>query len=208
MNSRNPDRPDRAVLRRTGLRLRRGGRAHNVCDRFGEPCYDEVEMTVGLRSVCACCCLAVMAAGCAERPPAAPQDAREKTQQSRSAEMPPDPRVLLTGNLLRGIDTALLLYATDQGGVFPAGRGPQVLERLTRKTKDEFGIESGPWLDDHTDAWGRPFNYEWPTAKTPRAKKPAVWSSGPNGKNEDGRGDDIANWNGAKGEPGPTTGPR
>ena len=55
----------------------------------------------------------------------------------------------------------------------------------------------GPYFDDRSeipmDPWGNPYNYEYPTNRTPDGK-PAIWSNGPDGKNDNGEGDDITNY--------------
>jgi hypothetical protein len=140
----------------------------------------------------------VFAAGCGGDPvapsktEAANADAASDESAGRDKSTPDDVAVQKTRNLLAGIETTLILFETYEGE-FPTGAGTDVLERLTGIVTDEFGIESGPWLDGHTDGWGNPFNYEYPTKKF-RKEKPAVWSNGPNGVNEQGGGDDVANW--------------
>lgn len=44
------------------------------------------------------------------------------------------------------------------------------------------------------DPWGRDVFYEYPNTKA-SIDKPAIWSAGKNGQNENGGGDDIASWN-------------
>ena len=46
---------------------------------------------------------------------------------------------------------------------------------------------------DLEDPWNNPFKYEWPTTKGD-GKKPAIWSMGPDGEDNQGGGDDIVNW--------------
>ncbi|MBQ8363250.1 MAG: type II secretion system protein GspG [Thermoguttaceae bacterium] len=46
---------------------------------------------------------------------------------------------------------------------------------------------------DLEDPWNNPFKYEWPTTKGD-GKKPAIWSMGPDGEDNNGDGDDIINW--------------
>ena len=43
----------------------------------------------------------------------------------------------------------------------------------------------------HVDAWGQPFNFEYPTQKT-KTGKPAIWSNGPD--KTSGTADDIQSW--------------
>ena len=49
--------------------------------------------------------------------------------------------------------------------------------------------------EEPNDAWGEMLYYEFPNTKGGNSDKPAIWSSGANRQNEDGGGDDIANWN-------------
>ena len=77
----------------------------------------------------------------------------------------------------------------------------EALELLPRSSKrkrcqdiDNDGVPEGPWLENYKDAWDNPINYEWPNTKVQNAIKPAVWSNGPNGQNDNGASDDIVNW--------------
>jgi general secretion pathway protein G len=94
---------------------------------------------------------------------------------------------------LKGIENGVLMSSLERGG-FLEGQGTQVLRRLAHPPKDEFGDIEPAWLEGHTDPWGRPYNYEWPNRRVKHATKPAIWSNGPNGVNENGDGDDIRNW--------------
>jgi general secretion pathway protein G len=45
------------------------------------------------------------------------------------------------------------------------------------------------------DAWGEPLYYQYPNDKaTSAVDKPAIWSAGPDRKNDNGSNDDINNW--------------
>jgi len=100
-----------------------------------------------------------------------------------------------TETSLKGIDDGLMLYSRDNQGKFPEGNDPQILYQLTqRQDLNNDGVPEGPWLESYKDAWGNPFNYEWPNTKVQNGIKPAVWSNGPNGVNDNGTGDDIVNW--------------
>ena len=46
---------------------------------------------------------------------------------------------------------------------------------------------------DLIDPWNNPIKYEWPTTKG-SGKKPAIWSMGPDGEDNQGGGDDIISW--------------
>lgn len=107
-----------------------------------------------------------------------------------------------TQTSIRGIDTNLQMFHRDNKGRFMEG-GDEVLLQLRQKQDlNEDGVMDnsgeGPWIDKYKDAWDRPFHYEWPNNKAPQsspdAMKPAVWSDGPNGVNDNGGGDDIINW--------------
>jgi general secretion pathway protein G len=46
-----------------------------------------------------------------------------------------------------------------------------------------------------TDAWGAALNYEYENTKAETTvDKPAIWSNGPDGKNDNGSNDDLNNW--------------
>ena len=98
-----------------------------------------------------------------------------------------------TQNSINGLESTLKMYAADRNqGEYPAG-GQEVLELLIA-TEDEDGEPMQPALEDEPlDAWGRAFFYEYPTTKSD-TPKPAIWSAGPNGQDEQGGGDDITNW--------------
>ena len=95
---------------------------------------------------------------------------------------------------IKSIQSALDLYAVAHGGAYPDG-GQEVLQSLTQPWTDPAtGRQREQFLDTvPLDAWQRPFFYEYPTGKVPTGK-PAIWSSGYDGKNDDGGGDDINNW--------------
>lgn len=96
---------------------------------------------------------------------------------------------------INAIETALDLYAVDHQGTYPQG-GQDVLETLTQPWTDQLtGREREAYMDTlPRDAWQRPFYYEYPNGKV-SVDKPAIWSSGVDGKNDEGGGDDINNWN-------------
>jgi general secretion pathway protein G len=95
---------------------------------------------------------------------------------------------------IKSIESALDLYAVDHQGAYPQG-GTDVLETLTQPWTDQVtGREREPYLDTvPLDAWQRPFNYEYPNSKV-SVDRPAIWSSGNDGKDDEGGGDDINNW--------------
>ena len=95
---------------------------------------------------------------------------------------------------IKSIESALDMYAVDHQGEYPSG-GQEVLDTLTQPWTDQLtGRERQPYLDTvPLDAWQRPFYYEYPNGKVTQ-DKPAIWSAGRDGQNDDGNGDDINNW--------------
>lgn len=90
------------------------------------------------------------------------------------------------------IQTVLQTYAIDHNGTLPAA-----IEDLT-KSYEKDGITVQPQLAEvPKDPWGNPFNYTFPGTHHGdlNSTKPDIWSNGPNGNDENGSGDDIANWN-------------
>ena len=80
-------------------------------------------------------------------------------------------------------------------GAYPSG-GADVLQGLTQASEWQGRTEQ-PYLEKPpVDAWNNPLNYEWPNTKAQDNNnfKPALWSNGPDGRNDDGGGDDINNW--------------
>jgi general secretion pathway protein G len=98
-----------------------------------------------------------------------------------------------TRNNIRGLESALTMYAVDHDGTYPSG-GREALATLA--SASEYRGRKLPAYVDETpkDAWGEQLYYEYPTSKPVKGEKPAIWSSGPNRQNEDGSGDDINNW--------------
>lgn len=96
---------------------------------------------------------------------------------------------------ITAIEKALDLYAVDHQGTYPQG-GQEVLQTLTQPWTDPLtGREREPYVDSiPLDAWQREFFYEYPNGKV-SVDKPAIWSAGADGKNDEGGGDDINNWN-------------
>jgi len=83
------------------------------------------------------------------------------------------------------LDDAVNMYVIDVGICPTTVEGLNALEVAP---KGATGWK-GPYLQNsriHLDPWNRPFNYQ------ASGNQYRVWSSGPNGTNEQGRGDDIA----------------
>lgn len=91
---------------------------------------------------------------------------------------------------IKNLEGALKFYA----GEHLATGYPNDLNQLLNPL-DPDGKEMEPYLDEiPKDAWGRPFFYEFPNTKAPNMRKPAIWSAGPDGKDDNGANDDINNW--------------
>ena len=98
-----------------------------------------------------------------------------------------------TQSSISGLESALKMYALEHDGQYPEG-GQEALTQLLTPV-DRNGQPMSPFLEAiPKDAWGETLFYQWPNQRVQNALKPAVWSAGPNRRNEDGSGDDIKNW--------------
>lgn len=96
------------------------------------------------------------------------------------------------GNIAKGLDRFN----------YDCGRYPEKLEDLYRKPSyiededDNNPRWKGPYMDgdpaDLKDPWGNQFHYNGEGQYN--ESKYDLWSGGPNGKNENGGGDDVKNW--------------
>jgi general secretion pathway protein G len=100
-----------------------------------------------------------------------------------------------TKSSIAGLETALQAYAIDHNGIYPDG-GIDEMQTSLLQPKDADGNTLKPYLDTiPKDAWGKPLNYRYPGTKQPTGiDKPDIWSNGPDGKNDDGGGNDVNNW--------------
>lgn len=93
------------------------------------------------------------------------------------------------------IEMAAKRYAVDHDGDFPTGND-DALAMLVNPT-DRDGKSIPPYLEKlPMDPWGQQYHYEYGMGGSTKQKidKPAIWSSGPNKKNDNGSGDDVKNW--------------
>ncbi|MFN3158981.1 MAG: type II secretion system major pseudopilin GspG [Rubinisphaera brasiliensis] len=98
-----------------------------------------------------------------------------------------------TRTSITNLEQALKMYAIDHDGQYPEG-SQEALNTLMQPT-DRNGQAMAPYLESlPKDAWGEMLFYEWPNSKTSNGIKPAIWSAGPNKRNESGSGDDVNNW--------------
>jgi len=91
---------------------------------------------------------------------------------------------------IKGLEMTAKLYAVDHNANFPSS-----IQDLLHPKDIATGKPARPYLERvPRDPWGQELHYEWPIKKTPNAQQPAIWSNGPNMKDEGGSGDDISNW--------------
>lgn len=102
--------------------------------------------------------------------------------------------IQVTKQSIKNAQTALDMYAVEHQGAFPEGTGPEVLDKLLVAETTTDGRQLEPFLKSKPlDAWQHALNYEYPNQKS-GANEPAIWSNGPNGKNDNGGPDDINSW--------------
>ena len=94
---------------------------------------------------------------------------------------------------INSVENSLKMYAIDHDATYPEGN-QEALQQLLQPV-DRMGKAMQPYIEKApTDAWGELLYYQWPNSRVSNAQKPAIWSSGPNRRNEDGSGDDVNNW--------------
>ena len=100
-------------------------------------------------------------------------------------------RISLTQAQIKTIENALKQKAIDNNGTYPDS--DDAIRELTQVSEDDRGREHRPYLEEFPrDSWGNVFHYEFDPKRD--TSKPRVWSDGPNGNDDGGSGDDIANW--------------
>lgn len=93
--------------------------------------------------------------------------------------------VKITKQAITSLEQAIDIFAVGNNG-----EPPQALDALLQPSHPG----ADPILDKiPVDAWGEPLFYEYPNSKA-NTSRPAIWSGGPNRKNDNGGGDDINNW--------------
>lgn len=98
---------------------------------------------------------------------------------------------------ISNLEQAFKLYAADNNGEYPQG-GQEQIQLLLEPTGSD-GQPAEPYLESQPlDAWGQVFQYEYPNNKSKSTTKPAIWSSGPDQKDDNGSGDDVNNWDQTK----------
>ncbi len=88
-------------------------------------------------------------------------------------------------------------WAADHDGSYLKASGQEAWSQMMNPGTYK-GRKLRPYIEEPpTDAWGRVLQYEWNGdghSKKQNALKPAIWSTGANGQDEGGEGDDLASW--------------
>jgi general secretion pathway protein G len=100
----------------------------------------------------------------------------------------------ITKQSIHSLEQALKLYAAEHNAQYPEGNSDaltMLIQPMDRNNQPlPAYIEKIP-----TDAWGNPLSYEFPSTKgQTTVVKPAIWSYGPDGKDDNGSNDDLNNW--------------
>ena len=100
----------------------------------------------------------------------------------------------ITKESIHSLDQALKLYAVDHNAQYPEGSNDALTQLIQPVNSSNQPLP--PYMEKiPTDAWGNPLNYEYPNTKgSGPVDKPAIWSNGPDGKDDNGSNDDINNW--------------
>ncbi len=95
-------------------------------------------------------------------------------------------KIKATKSSINGLEQSIDMYRIENGM-------PESIAILMQTT-NAAGKEVDPILDRvPRDAWNEALNYEYPNTKA-KTSRPAIWSNGPDRKNDNGSNDDINNW--------------
>ncbi len=116
-----------------------------------------------------------------------------KTQEKADAK--------ITQTQIENLEQALDFYKVDNRA-FPTTE--EGLAALMQKPADENRAKNwaGPYLEEDkvpVDPWGNQYRYEYPGTRGANPDQPAIWSFGPDGK--DNTQDDVVNWNATDDKP-------
>lgn len=96
---------------------------------------------------------------------------------------------------IKAMEDACSQYAIAHDGDYPAGDERTVIASLCNPGADKDGKPIAPFLQkEPKDAWGNLLHYS-PQGRGGNPTVPAIWSDGPDKKNDDGANDDVSNWN-------------
>ena len=97
----------------------------------------------------------------------------------------------LTQATIMSIENAVKQKASHNNGTYPDG--DNAIKELTEVSTDARDRERPPYLEKYPrDQWNNDFHYEYDPKRD--LTKPRIWSSGPDGRDDGGSGDDIRNW--------------
>ena len=89
---------------------------------------------------------------------------------------------------------ALQFYATQHNTRYPEG-GQEIWSQLMQPEQLQDGRTLEPYIKEQPeDAWGNVLYYQYPNEKYDAINEPAIWSAGPDGKDDGGANDDIVSW--------------
>ena len=85
------------------------------------------------------------------------------------------------------------MYAVDHNGEYPDSSNGDIYQILMQP--EPIGDQQlEPYIHERSlDAWKQELIYEYPSTKF-QINKPAIWSAGPNRRDDGGSEDDIKNW--------------
>lgn len=97
-------------------------------------------------------------------------------------------KIQTTKGAIKNLESTAKMYRATHGDY------PESLEMLMQPQnidgkEIEAALENAP-----LDAWQNALHYEFPNQKADGVSKPAIWSNGPDQKDDSGSGDDINNW--------------
>ena len=95
---------------------------------------------------------------------------------------------------ITSFQSAVEQYAIENNGRPPQGSQEEAAEALMNPQSPDGRVVQ-PYIDETPkDAWGEPLFYRYPASNQIISSKPDIWSAGPDGRNDDGGGDDVNNW--------------
>ena len=100
-------------------------------------------------------------------------------------------KISITEATISTIENAIKMKTIANDGTYPDS--DDAIKELTQVSESSRGKELAPFLEEYPrDSWGNDFHYEYDAKRD--LTKPRIWSNGPDGKDDGGSGDDIANW--------------
>ena len=95
---------------------------------------------------------------------------------------------------IKNFQSVVEQFAINNNGRPPEGTQEEAAEALMNPQSPDGRVVQ-PLIDEvPKDAWGEPLFYRFPASNQMISSKPDIWSAGPDGRNDDGGGDDVNNW--------------